>query len=159
MLLRQEEGGKLSWAGEREREREMAASACVSTSCSSISGARESYGRVQKLERSGFCGKRVTVGSLAAGAQQWLLPSTTARAVSKSSSSKRSLIITSVLAEISSQTMVSAQSHSNTHTHKSPILILFQFCSMGGWVLPSSFLHCGRVTEKNLEEEDDDDSE
>ncbi|CAK9858574.1 unnamed protein product [Sphagnum jensenii] len=73
----------------------MAASACVSTSCSSISGARESYGRVQKLERSGFCGKRVTVGSLAAGAQQWLLPSTTARAVSKSSSSKRSLIITS----------------------------------------------------------------
>jgi hypothetical protein len=95
----------------------MAASACVSTSCSSISGARESYGRVQKLERSGFCGKRVTVGSLAAGAQQWLLPSTTARAVSKSSRSKRSLIITSVLAEISSQTMVSAQSHSNTHTH------------------------------------------
>jgi hypothetical protein len=95
----------------------MAASACVSTSCSSISGARESYGRVQKLERSGFCGKRVTVGSLAAGAQQWLLPSTTARAVSKSSSSKRSLIITSVLAEISSQTMVSAQSHNNTHTH------------------------------------------
>jgi hypothetical protein len=108
----------------------MAASACVSTSCSSISGARESYGRVQKLERSGFCGKRVTVGSLAAGAQQWLLPSTTARAVSKSSRSKRSLIITSVLAEISSQTMVSAQSHSNTHTHththtRPPLLFSF----------------------------------
>ncbi len=118
----------MSWAGgrEREREREMAASACVSTSCSSISGARESHGRVQKLERSAFCGKRVTVGSLAAGAQQWLLPSTTARAVSKSSSSSRSLIITSVLAEFSSQTMVSAQSHSNTHTHtRAPFLFSF----------------------------------
>ncbi len=84
----------------------MAASTCVSTSCSSVSGARKSliYGR-QPLGRSVFFyGKGVSVTGSLQGAQQWL---STAHAVSKSS--KRSLIVasSSLLAEISSQTVVS----------------------------------------------------
>jgi glucose-1-phosphate adenylyltransferase len=101
----------------------MAASTCVSTSCSSVSGARKSliYGR-QPLGRSVFFyGKRVSVTGSLQGAQQWL---STAHAVSKSS--KRSLIVTSssLLAEISSQTVAPAMQNRRADPRKVVSIIL-----------------------------------
>lgn len=87
--------------------REMAAAACVSASCCSVSGARESYGKQHQQQgqnggqkqplRSAFCGEKI---SSSLRTQQWLPTKET-----RHRGIKGPLTISSVLAEFNQTTV------------------------------------------------------